>query len=1024
MGSYLTDADDLTKDYSKDNVPGRRLLIKLLEQRALSGHDKVFAELPLTDNPQDGFRSINYQTLLRAVDRCAHLLDENIGKAHQSQGTCESFLQPRKEAMPIIAALREKRSMKFLEMPDLDDLLAKTAKPVPVYRFTKSFEEARHNPCMVLHTSGSTGIPKIVVVKQGWFSVLDAYQTLTGLGAAPSQLSRFAGLRLFMPFPYFHSASIGLCLALPVFLDMTLICPPAKPLTADLADQYHCHANCDVSMLPMSVLQDLNSDRPAYQNLEKVKYLGYGGSKISSGLGKSLAEKAYLFSFIGLTEACTLPFQAIAQEDWQYLHFEPSTGCEFRQRSETEYEMVMVRRPKTEYLQAVFVTFPEASEWGTKDLYSKHPTKPHHWLYEGRADDVIIFSNGEKLNPLSSEQSIEAHPEIQNAIVIGTGRFQAGLLLDPIKETLDQDGQSHLLERVWPSIEEANRNTVAHGRINKNLILFAKSEKPLMRTAKGSVRKKLTLELYSEEIEDLYKGAEGDAKTSARSSLDLSRPDSVLSSLRNVVEEQTGWKPQAVDDLFKSGLDSLQTMNLTDQINSAPGMSSHIDPKEIYSHPTTESLANLICEKCGMASGAESAKSRPDQMEEVFQAYSADLPIITRHPSPSKAITVILTGSTGSLGSYLLDCLIMNNEVEQIYCLNRSEDAPKRQEDIHRERGLTINLRDKVTYLKSDFSAPYFGLSIHDYRKLLASATHVLHNAWPVNFNLALGSFSDTHVRGVRQFIDFSSRSSHAAQLYFLSTIGTVRQWSSKQEQIDTDPTTPEKVPEQIFESWDVSQQMGYAESKQISERLLNSAAQVCDQRTTVCRLGQVAGPVQRGEKGKWSLQEWFPSLVVSSAYLGLIPKSLGLMEMIDWVPVDILAETIVELCLSDDQSQSGQQGAQVHHIVNRRTTPWSSLLPVVLEEFSEGKRPKQVSLREWVDALKESASNGSDDAGKNPAVKLLPFFDGIANGYNEERAVTLDTEKTAEQSERLKSLTAVGEEWMALWMRQWGFGS
>ena len=686
--------------------------------------------------------------------------------------------------------------------------------------------------------------------------------------------------------------------------------------------------------------------------------------------------------------------------------------------------MVLVRRPKTEYLQAIFVTFPESSEWGTKDLYSKHPTKPHHWLYEGRADDIIVFSNGEKLNPLSSEQSIEAHAEIQNAIVVGAGRFQAGLLLDPIKETLDNCGQSQLLERVWPLIEEVNGNTVAHGRINRNLIFFAKPEKPLLRTPKGSVRKKLSLDLYSEEIDKLYKATEADAKISARSSLDLSRPESVLTSLCDMVEEQTGWKPQAVEDLFKSGLDSLQTLNLTHQINSVPGMSAHIDSKEIYSHPTIQSLAKLICEKCGMTPDAKSVKSRPDQMEEVFQAYLADLPITTRHPSPPKVITVILTGSTGSLGSYLLDCLVTNNEVEQVYCLNRSKGSAKRQEYIHGERGLTINLRGKVTFLKSDFSAPYLGLSVHDYRKLLASTTHILHNAWPVNFNLALESFSDTHVRGVRQLIEFSSRSTYGAHLYFLSTIGTVRRWSSKHEQIDTVSTDAKRVPEQIFESWDASQKMGYAESKQIGERLLNSAAQICDQRTTVCRLGQVAGPVLRGEKGKWNLQEWFPSLMVSSAYLGLIPNSLGMMEMIDWVPVDILADIIVGLCLSNDQSQKSEQGAQVHHIINQRATPWSALLPVVLEGFPGGKRPEQVSLLAWVDALKESASTGSDDASINPAVKLLPFYDELAHGTKEERAVTLETKKTAETSERLKSLTAVGEQWMALWMRQWGFGS
>lgn len=322
----------------------------MVEQRARSGYGKPYAYIPHTDNPKDGFREISYQTLLRAIDRCAHLLDQYVGEAGQDHKTvgwisqpsdfryliigfacmktghkcffpstrndiqshlslleecrCDFFLQPRTGVMPIVTTLKGKRPMNFVEMPDLEDLLAETADPEPAYAFTSSFEQARFTPCMLLHTSGSTGTPKVVTIKHGWFSAVDGFQNLAQREASPAQFSRFRGLRLFMPFPYFHSASICLSLGLIVFFDMTLICPPTKPLTAELADLYHQHADCDVSILPSSIIHDVASDCYKCENLGKVKYLGYGGSKMSSSLGKPLAEKTHLFSLLGLTEVC------------------------------------------------------------------------------------------------------------------------------------------------------------------------------------------------------------------------------------------------------------------------------------------------------------------------------------------------------------------------------------------------------------------------------------------------------------------------------------------------------------------------------------------------------------------------------------------------------------------------------------------------------------------------------------------------------------------------------------------------
>ena len=131
---------------------------------------------------------------------------------------------------------------------------------------------------------------------------------------------------------------------------------------------------------------------------------------------------------------------------------------------------------------------------------------------------------------------------------------------------------------------------------------------------------------------------------------------------------------------------------------------------------------------------------------------------------------------------------------------------------------------------------------------------------------------------------------------------------------------------------------------------------------------------------------------------------------MIDRVPVDAIAEIIVAMCLEQSSGKETSQGAHVHHLVNPKSTSWSALLPAALAQFPEKNRPKPVSLNEWIAALKGSANSESNEASRK--VKLLPFLDGTAAAIdNGSLAVTLDTEKTAESSERLRGLGAISED-------------
>ena len=897
-----------------------------------------------------------------------------------------------------------KRPMKILDVPDFQEWLEEDR--VPHYPYEKTFAEASAEPFVVLHTSGSTGLPKPITIPHGALAVHDAFQKIPRTADSELDLHEMIGtsIRFFLAMPLFHAAGIFLLATFPVYYGVVPVMPPPdRPMSADLADSMHLHGKLDATFVPPSLLEDI-SQTPSYlKNLKNIKAF-FGGGPMPKIAGDVIKGQTELVSFYGSTEAMLLPIRKLDQEYWEYTSVHPCAGSEFRHHSDDLYELVLVRRPDLELFQGIFWTFPDLQEYHMHDLYSKHPTQPDLWLYRGRSDDVIVLVNGEKLNPITMEQVISSHPEVRAALVVGQSRFQTALLIEPLKPDLSEEHKGRLIESVWPVVEKANSEYPAHARLSKSLLLFTTPAKPMSRAGKGTVQRATTVNQYMKEIDALYTGSDP-----AEESLDLDTKDfrSMSSSIRYMIEHST--KLESVrdeDDFFTHGMDSLQVLQVVRRLRTAlskNGVEVTITTSTIYMHPTVAKLTKAILQLVhpSLTDGGAPEEDDVSKMKDSLQKWSSDLPGQNKHSS----LTLILTGSTGSLGSYLLDALLAEPKVSKVYCLNRSNDAAQRQLKSNSSRGLTTSLTpDRVAFLQSDMSKPLFGLPKPAYEELLQHVTHVIHNAWAVDFNLSLSSFEDTHIRGVRQFIDFSVHSENRAHIFFTSSISTVMNWSANHSGA---------VPEQVFDDFSVAEPMGYAESKHISERLLAIAGKVSNVPSSVCRVGQVAGPIG-SEKGMWNTQEWLPSIIISSAYLGLLPESLMAMGT-EWIPVDVLAKVIVELL---DPADSGSDLTHVYHTLNPHSAEWRHLLPTVKEGL--GGNVKIVPYHEWVNALEQSAAK-TEDVGKNPAIKLLDFFKGLEQHAGNSQA--LETKETRKSSKTLAGLGPVSPEWMAIWMKQWGFG-
>lgn len=86
----------------------------------------------------------------------------NSAVAHQSLFTkleCTTLLAPSPRP-PFIAGILDAHPLKFVDVPSVAELLA---TEYPVFPYAKTYPEAAHDRLAILHTSGSTGIPKPII---------------------------------------------------------------------------------------------------------------------------------------------------------------------------------------------------------------------------------------------------------------------------------------------------------------------------------------------------------------------------------------------------------------------------------------------------------------------------------------------------------------------------------------------------------------------------------------------------------------------------------------------------------------------------------------------------------------------------------------------------------------------------------------------------------------------------------------------------------------------------------------------
>ena len=239
----------------------------------------------------------------------------------------------------------------------------------------------------------------------------------------------------------------------------------------------------------------------------------------------------------------------------------------------------------------------------------------------------------------------------------------------------------------------------------------------------GTLRRSATLELYGKDIDELYRRA-GMGTTENSMEINTANTTTLMDSLQNAIESTANLRMSPDDDFFNVGMESLQVLHLVQILKgSLPQIPSTtkphaIDTRLIYASPTLNLLSDAILKLLGQASQEAPTKEQSEEaiFRDLVKKYTTELPFtpLEKSIATCEQFTVLLTGSHSSLGSYILDQLLINTNVTKIYCLNRTGNSLARQRSLNRARGLATNW-EKVHFVSADLSEPFLGTETETY---------------------------------------------------------------------------------------------------------------------------------------------------------------------------------------------------------------------------------------------------------------------------------------------------------------------
>ncbi|KAL4264659.1 Adenylate-forming Reductase [Pleurotus pulmonarius] len=956
---------------------------------------------------------------LLSTTRAKHVIVGSDAALLDALGTALNLMQEKNPSIVLPG-----RSM----MPTFEEIFVSDA----AFELLPPCRPNANSLALIFHSSGSTAFPKPI----GW-----SHRQLLQLAVVPYFGERdLTGVKLSchaMPMYHGMGASQTLWTA-----TMGIIVTAARPQTPPVPatpENVLISAQAtaaDIIFCVPSFIEAWSRNIATIEYLKSIDGVFFGGGPLNKKAGDLVARNGVSIYILYGSSEIGIPAPILPHNpglDWEYFTLTKQYKGTYMPNGFGQYELVILPNPY-QIPSVINGQLDGQDAYYTSDLFVAHPIKPGYYKVFGRADDQLMHNTGEKTNPGPLENILNQDPRVQTSVMFGRGRFNVGVIVDPRPEyRFDPSDAANLAEfrnAIWPTVERMNNYAPQHSRLFKEMILVVSPSKPFDYTSKSTARRQTIINNYEPEIEALYQSV---AETSQ---VDVELPaawsmEETLPFVRKLVHQVLGSTSSNLgddDDLFQHGSDSLQATwirnTLLRAIRDSTRLSTNgVAENIVYQHPSVNKLTSFAVRLASrgmvVASTSEDGKLAAENMQEMVdrfsQGFSEGALNGNGQASEVGGDVYLVAGTTGSLGAALLADLLRNPKIRQIYALNRynrTTSLQARQEEAFQTIGLPLDLlaqRTRLILIETDLADDNAGLTSTLVEQIRVSVTHIIINAWPVDFNLSLPSFEPS-VKAVRNLIDLalSSYRPQPPAVTFVSSIGVLSRRKDK--------TSASEVPATVDEAAGT----GYSQAKWVAETILQRVASRTSMKVAIVRVGQLSG----ARNGHWKPSDWLPTIVKSSRSLGHFPD-FDDDKVISWIPLEAACQVLLEL--ASDPSE----GSNIFHLVH--PTPVQANL--VSRALSSLLKIPLIPYIEWLDLLETRAQEvstmgaSSHDLQEIPALKMPHFFRTMKVGWEQNGSgreawglPSLDFTKAFEASSTMRQdVQPIDEQEVKRWIGYWG---
>ena len=400
----------------------------------------------------------------------------------------------------------------------------------------------------------------------------------------------------------------------------------------------------------------------------------------------------------------------------------------------------------------------------------------------------------------------------------------------------------------------------------------------------------------------------------------------------------------AGESLFQLGLDSLMAVEFAAGLQADLGLK--VDFEALGGDPSLENLAELLLAQL-QPEGPTPSKTGLDLG--ALAQLDPDWRRPNRQPLPGGSLgtpgeAILLTGSTGFLGAYLLAGQLQRWPELRVRALVRCPSAlagmDRIRTNLERYGLWQHGWERRLEVVPGDLAQPQFGLEPQAFAALATGLGGILHNGAQLSQMASYGQLAPANVGGTRAVLRLASLDGPLA-VQFISSVAVFEARAYRNRL--------------ILESDDLAEwrgiHLGYSQTKWVSERLV-LAAGAAGLPVSVYRPPLIGG---HSRSGAWHQDDLLQRLLKGCLELGLAPD---LAWELDLVPVDYVADAVTALAWRPD---AVGRAYHLHH-------PEPVMLKDLLAQLVEGGAALEVvPMERWLAAIEATPTN--------PLYPLRTFF-------------------------------------------------